>query len=198
MKINAYASGRNDLEVDGRKISGSAYKLKLGKTDGTGRRSLHHGTMMLDVELDALQKYLNPNKKKLESKGVDSVIARVMNLKEVVPEISHESFCTSLENEFIKKWASEQTEVKINRQFLKKDELLKIPELVDIFEGYSKWDWRFGETPTFKHQLEHKFAWALMDVQFNVEKGIIVTGKVFSDCLYPPFIDRLNSELASG
>ena len=37
-----------------------------------------------------------------------------------------------------------------------------------------------------------------MDIQFNVEKGIIVAGKAFSDCLYPPFIDRLNVELASG
>lgn len=63
--------------------------------------------MMLDVELGALQKYLNPNKKKLESKGVDSVVARVMNLKEIVPDISHESFCTSVENEFVKKWSAE-------------------------------------------------------------------------------------------
>lgn len=54
LKVKAYASGRNDLEVDGRKISGSAYKLKLGKTDGTGRRSLHHGTMLLNLELGAL------------------------------------------------------------------------------------------------------------------------------------------------
>ena len=48
-------------------MSGSAYKLKLGKKDGSGRRSLHHGTMLLDLELNALQKYLNPNKKKLET-----------------------------------------------------------------------------------------------------------------------------------
>ena len=87
--IKAEASGRNDMVVDGRKISGSAYKLKLGKSDGEGRRSLHHGTMLLSLELNALQKYLNPNKKKLESKGVSSVVSRVMNLAEIAPEINH-------------------------------------------------------------------------------------------------------------
>ena len=94
--IKGEASGRNDLVVDNKKISGSAYKLKLGRADGGGRRSLHHGTMLLNLELGALGKYLSPNKKKLESKGVDSVVSRVMNLSEVNPEIDHARFCDSL------------------------------------------------------------------------------------------------------
>lgn len=98
--IAAEASGRNDMVVDGRKISGSAYKLKLGRKDGSGRRSLHHGTMLLDLELGALGKYLNPNKKKLESKGVDSVVSRVMNLSEANSTINHDTFCSALEKSF--------------------------------------------------------------------------------------------------
>lgn len=94
--VNAEPTGRNDICVDGRKVSGSAYKLSLGKRDGSGRKSLHHGTMLLDLDLNALQKYLNPNKAKLLSKGVDSVISRVMNLKERVPDISHEQFSSAL------------------------------------------------------------------------------------------------------
>lgn len=34
--VEGQASGRNDLTVDGKKVSGSAYKLKLGKKDGSG------------------------------------------------------------------------------------------------------------------------------------------------------------------
>ena len=60
---------------------------------------------------------------------------------------------------------------------------------MEIYENYSKWDWRFGETPEFNYSLEKKFAWALVDVQFNVEKGVITSGRVFSDCLVPAFID---------
>ena len=98
--IKAEASGRNDMVVDGKKISGSAYKLKLGKSNGEGRRSLHHGTMLLNLDLNALSRYLNPNKKKLESKGVSSVISRVMNLSEVAPHIDHDNFCSALEAAF--------------------------------------------------------------------------------------------------
>ena len=42
--------------------------------------------------------------------------------------------------------------------------LKQIPELMEIYEGYSKWEWRFGKTPEFKNSLEHKFSWALVDV----------------------------------
>jgi lipoate-protein ligase A len=44
---------------------------------------------------------LNPNKKKLESKGVDSVASRVMNLADRDPNLSHEPFCEALESSFI-------------------------------------------------------------------------------------------------
>lgn len=61
--IDASASGRNDLVLsDGRKISGSAYKLRIR---GGLRWALHHGTMLIDVDLGALQRFLNPNKLKL-------------------------------------------------------------------------------------------------------------------------------------
>ena len=102
--VQAEASGRNDLCVEGRKVSGSAYKLSLGKRDGNGRKSLHHGTMMLDLELDALSKYLNPNKAKLLSKGVTSVVSRVLNLKEKVPGINHERYSEALAQAFRDKW----------------------------------------------------------------------------------------------
>jgi hypothetical protein len=35
---------------------------------------------------------------------------------------------------------------------------------MEIYNGYKDWQWRFGETPDFKNSLEHKFAWALVDV----------------------------------
>lgn len=63
--IKGEVSGRNDLVVDGKKFSGSAYRLALGNKHGVGRKALHHGTIMFSVDFKALQKYLNPNKKKL-------------------------------------------------------------------------------------------------------------------------------------
>lgn len=51
--ITAQASGRNDIAVNGLKISGSAFKLN-------NERALHHGTIMLDVDVNALEKYIVP------------------------------------------------------------------------------------------------------------------------------------------
>lgn len=63
--VEAEVSGRNDITYKNKKISGSAYRLHLGDKDGKGRKSLHHGTVLFDVDTKALQTYLNPNKKKL-------------------------------------------------------------------------------------------------------------------------------------
>ncbi len=66
--VNAELSGRNDIILEGRKISGSAYQINLGKKDGSNRKLLHHGTMLLNLKAQDALNYLNPNKKKLESK----------------------------------------------------------------------------------------------------------------------------------
>ena len=97
MNITAEVSGRNDLLCNKFKISGSAYKVSL-----TNKKTLHHGTMLLHIDLGALANYLNPSKPKLKSKGVDSVVQRVMNLKEIKKEINHAILCAEIEKEFIK------------------------------------------------------------------------------------------------
>ncbi len=77
--VAASASGRNDLVMetaDGpRKISGSAYRE-------TQDRGFHHGTLLLNADLERLANYLNPDPKKLQAKGITSVRSRVANLAE--------------------------------------------------------------------------------------------------------------------
>ena len=62
--------------MNDKKISGSAYQVKIGQN----ARTLHHGTMLMNVDTKALGNYLMVDKEKLVSKGVESVRARVMNL----------------------------------------------------------------------------------------------------------------------
>lgn len=199
--IGAQASGRNDLtthhEGFDKKISGSAYKLKLDAQTGEAVRSLHHGTMLLDLELGALGKYLSPSKAKLESKGIDSVVSRVVNLAEVNPSINHETFCAAVEQAFVAKWSAEH-EAKANIVELEVEEVQQIPRLMEAYNASTTWDWRFGQTPSFTNNIEKKFDWALMDFHFDVSKGVITRGQCFSDCLVPPYIDAINEILASG
>ncbi|CAE7232750.1 lplA [Symbiodinium natans] len=93
--VQAEKKGRNDLTFEDKKISGSAFKHAPDR--GV---SLHHGTVLVDTDLTALQRYLTPDKRKLQAKGIASVGARVMNLRERFPEVSHDSLCDALVAEF--------------------------------------------------------------------------------------------------
>lgn len=56
------------------------------------------------------------------------------------------------------------------------EELEKVPKIMEIYNQSKNREWVFGETPSFSNSLEKKFDWALVDVQFDVEKGLIVKG----------------------
>ncbi|MCD7749357.1 MAG: lipoate--protein ligase, partial [Oscillospiraceae bacterium] len=79
--VPAVLSGRNDLTAEGKKFSGSAFYHNRG-------RSYHHGTLLVQVDMEKLGRYLNPSSAKLEAKGVDSVRARVVNLADIQPDIT--------------------------------------------------------------------------------------------------------------
>jgi lipoate-protein ligase A len=69
---------------------------------------------------------------------------------------------------------------------------------MEIYRESEAWEWRFGQTPEFSNNLEKKFDWALIDIQFDVEKGVITKGQCFSDCLVPAYIGAINDLLDSG
>ena len=100
-----------------------------------GDRSLHHGTMLLDLELGALANYLNPSKAKLEAKGVQNAAAKVMNLKDITKNIDHDSFCDSVEKAFIEEWGNKEEFSIVNMKTLTVKDLEKIPQLMEIYNS---------------------------------------------------------------
>ncbi len=73
--LNAEFSGRNDILIDGMKVSGNAfYRVK--------NRSIVHGTMLFATDFSVMAQAITPVSAKLESKGVDSVRKRVTNLSD--------------------------------------------------------------------------------------------------------------------
>lgn len=76
--INAERSGRNDVMVDGRKVSGNAFML-------LPQASIVHGTMLYKADFDSMSQALTPPAEKIRSKGVSSVRQHVLNLSEIVP-----------------------------------------------------------------------------------------------------------------
>ena len=73
--LPAVKSARNDILVDGRKVSGNAFQQLPGK-------SIVHGTMLYSTNLEALTEAIRPPVEKLQRHGVESVRQRVVNLEE--------------------------------------------------------------------------------------------------------------------
>jgi len=182
LDFEAQVSGRNDITLDGKKISGSAYKIQhLGGSS----LSLHHGTMMINVDKTAILKYLNPHKAKLQSKGIESVTSRVINLTEVDSSMNHDKFTEAIRASFLKEYP--------DAEYLEMADMP--PEVESIASEYLEWNWRYGESPHFSHELETRFEWGLLDIHMQVEGGVIKKVKVFSDCLYTDFVTMLERSL---
>lgn len=190
-RIDANVSGRNDLETQGRKFSGSAYELDLGGKH-TIKKALHHGTLLLDVNFGDLEKFLNPSRPKLKSKGVESVTARVINLKEINPDITHDQVSSAIVEEFSREFP--RTKVIVEYMGNPIDYHPKVREIV---KKWSDSAWVLGQTPEFTDQLETRFPWGGIELCLNVENGKISSAKTYSDSLHPELIDDLNSELNS-
>lgn len=177
--IKAEKTGRNDIEADGRKFSGNAFfKSSAGW--------YHHGTLMVDVDKEKLGKYLNVSTAKLQSKGVKSVKARVVNLKELREDITIEMLCEELYKAFGRIYGCDP--IKIS------PEEIDWAEVENLQERYSSWEWTKGRKIPFTVQIEKRFAWGNIDLQMNVDGGIIKDAICYSDAMN----ENIGEEIARG
>ncbi len=181
--IQGEASGRNDLTItfpDGpRKFSGSAYRE-------TRDRSFHHGTLLLSADLTRLGNYLTPNPKKLQAKGKESVKARVVNLNEINASLDHKKIVDAAIASFESFYES-----KANVELLNMESLQKIPELKAHYDQLASWDWLYGQTLQFNHQMDDYLSLGFFDFHFQVEDAIVKEVQIFTDSLYPQLIEDL-------
>ncbi|WP_318522405.1 lipoate--protein ligase [Photobacterium leiognathi] len=185
--INAKATGRNDLVVevgeDERKFSGSAYRETMD-------RGFHHGTLLLNADLTRLANYLNPDKKKLEAKGITSVRSRVTNLSDINPDIHHDNVCEAIKEAFFSHYG-ERVEV----EYISPENLPDMPGFSEKYQNQSSWEWNFGNTPQFMHSMDERFTWGGIELHLDVKKGQIIAIKTFTDSLDPAPIELLEAAL---
>jgi lipoate---protein ligase len=165
--VNAELSGRNDLEVGGRKISGNAQFSTKG-------RMFSHGTLMLNSEIENVVSALKVKKDKIESKGIKSVRSRVANISEFLTEkVEIDEFRSLL----LKNIFEGQDE--IPEYVLTDEDWEKIYQLSK--ERYQNWEWNYGKSPKFNLQHSHRFPVGSIDVRLEVNKGVIENCKIYGD-----------------
>lgn len=180
--IHSYFNGKNDIMVHERKISGNAFVSDKGM-------NCHHGTILINVDLEKLSEYLTVSPLKLQSKGIDSVTSRVMNLSEINPELTVGSMKESLIKSFNEFYKTKTATTILNEHKI---------EVAQYIEKYNSWEWNYSESPDFTVTLENRFDWGMFEMHLNLSDGRIKDCKIFTDsieveafkCLGPALVDK--------
>lgn len=176
--LDAQLSGRNDVLVDGRKISGNAqYKWK--------ERLLHHGTILINADMAHLQRALVPDEDKISSKGIKSVRSRVANIGEFV-DINAEEFMAGFKEE-IKRAPS------VRDYSLTKGDIAAINALAE--QKYRKYEWNFGYSPKYNFRSKKRFAGGGVEVLLDVRDGHIAEAEIYGDFFADGELEVLTSRL---
>jgi lipoate-protein ligase A len=184
--VDATLSGRNDMQVGDKKISGSAFKHSVD-------RSFHHGTLLVNADMQKLSDYLNPHPLKLQAKGIKSVRSRVANLVEFNDTINHETLSQAMIEAFCEYYGQEVADTTVEE--LDEATLAQEPHLNKYYQQMADWEWRFGKTPEFSHHLETRFDWGLIDLHLDVKQAVIAEVVIFSDALNVELIEDLKEGL---
>lgn len=167
MGITAEFSGRNDILIDGKKISGSAQsRIK--------NRILFHGTLLFDPDLFDLVNALNVSQVKISGKGIASVRSRVTTIKEhIKQDIDTEYFIYMLSKS-------------LRRQFNIEKDYIVPQNLLDAAEAlaeskYRTTQWNYGNSPEYNYEKSSKFNGGIVTLSLNIVKNHIISAKFSGD-----------------
>jgi len=167
MGVEAELKGRNDIQVDDKKISGTAQF-------STGKRMVSHGTLLLNTDLGEVGNALNVKMSKIASKGHKSVRSRVANISEFLKEpIKIETF-----RSLLLEGLYEESEP-FESYHLTPEEWKAVHALKE--EKYDTWEWNYGRSPKFNIQRSKRFDVGEIDIRIFVEKGHIKEFKIYGD-----------------
>ena len=163
--LHAFQSGRNDIMIGEKKISGASRYLRSG-------RLLHHGCILLDCDLSVLSQVLLPKSDKIRSKGISSVRSRVTNINDVLAHpISME----------------ELKQLLVRQVFPSPPQSITLPdsaqkEIQDLRDSkYAAWEWNYGLSPACDIRRDQYFPFGSMTLFLTVKSGVIQTAKICGD-----------------
>lgn len=162
--ICAEFTGRNDITVNGLKISGMAQCVKKG-------RIMHHGTLLFDTDMSILGSALKPSPLKLKAKGIQSVRKRVVNLREIMEQ-------DMTADDFFSKFRVYMSKNLERREFTSAD-IDKINGLVE--NKFGKYEWNVGKSPKAEFTKSARLSFGTVELSFNVIEGKIRNANIYGD-----------------
>ena len=166
--VHAERQGRNDIVVDGKKISGNAQCIHNG-------RILHHGTLLINSDLSVMAEVLNVQTDKITSKGIKSVRSRVANTSEYIKgEFSMELLKAAMLEELFEKGA-------VDEYVLGAVQTADIEKLAK--EKYATWEWNYGKAADYSYKNAKRFSSGTVELNLDIKNGVIERCKISGDFL---------------
>lgn len=176
--VPAELTGRNDIFVEGRKVSGYARRV-------WHEREIVHGTMMYDVDMVTLTQALNVSGSKMEAKGIASVRSRVANLKDYFPQFpSLDALQHNLQNIL----AAGDSPMEFSE-----DQIKEVQKISD--EKFSTWEWIYGHSHEAEFTKSAKFACGTVELTLELDRGVIVKAEFGGDFLGDMPVEGLSEAL---
>lgn len=178
---NAKFTGRNDIMIDGLKISGNAEHIFKNKI-------LHHGTLLFSSQMKNVSEALKIHPLKYQDKAVKSIPKRVTNISDHLPmPLSIEEFTQKIMEHIV------ATIPGCKPYTFTEADLKAIGEIRD--KKYATWEWNYGYSPDYSFQKTIKAPGGLLEMNLEVENGIIKKVKIFGDFFNHKDIDEVEKAL---
>jgi len=161
-------SGRNDILAQGSKFSGNAFYQSKGA-------SYHHGTLLINADIDKLSRYLSPSKAKLEAKGVSSVRSRVINLSQLCPGLTCGAMADALKVAFSQVYGLAPETLTLHQ----KDQA----QIQQEAKKLADWNYLYGNPLPLSFQCEGHFSWGHVQLNLQVDNGIVTEAVLYTDAM---------------
>lgn len=177
--VPAELTGRNDIFVEGRKVSG--YARRVSK-----QQEIIHGTLMYDVDIDTLTHVLDTPGSKLNAKGIGSVKSRVANLKDYLPGFK----------------SLDEVQAALQDILADGDEIIEltddqITEVKNMAENkFAAWDFIYGRSRQADLVRKAKLPCGTVEAAISLDRGLITRISFSGDFMFDEPATELESELA--
>lgn len=165
--VPAELTGRNDIFVEGKKVSGYARRVSHDQ-------EIIHGTLMYDVDLDTLTHVLDTQGSKMQAKGIASVKSRVANLKEYLPQFKSLDELQAALQEILSAGDGQMP--------LSAEQVAEVRRQAD--EKFSTWDFIYGHSHEADFRCKAKLSCGTVEADIRVDRGLIARLDFSGDFLF--------------
>ena len=165
--VPAELTGRNDIFVEGRKVSGYARRV-------SHNQEIIHGTLMYNVDLDTLTHVLDTPGSKMQAKGISSVKSRVANLKEYLPQFKSLDELQAALQEILSAGDGQMP--------LSAEQVAEVRRQAD--EKFSTWDFIYGHSHEADFRCKAKLSCGTVEADIRVDRGLIARLDFSGDFLF--------------